>query len=259
MSSETDSRAEAALQTRDKVVVGAGLFVLALLAWAYTVQQAREMVHMDHAAMRAPGWSLTDAVMLLAMWGVMMVAMMTPAVAPMVTAFATINRRRHERAAPYVATTVFVTGYVLAWSSFSVLATLVQLVLHSLGWLDAMMEQTSGKLAAALFLVAGLYQWSSLKEVCITRCRSTDGFILSEWRDGIAGAVIMGLRHGLFCIGCCGLLMLLLFAGSVMDLRWIAGLTIVVMIEKLLPRPDLWRRLIGLALLAAAGWLALWP
>ena len=257
MDTNAEDHAQNEFRRRDKLVVGVGLAVLALLAWIFTAHQAHMMVNMDHAHMRAPGWSLTDAGLLLAMWSIMMLAMMTPAVGPMVLAFANINRRRRERQAPYVATTVFVAGYLLAWIGFSIAATLAQLALHSLGSLDPMMVQTSAGVAAALCLAAGLYQWSPLKDVCLTRCRSIDGFILSEWRDGAAGAVIMGLRHGLYCIGCCAPLMLLLFAGSVMDLRWVAGLTIVAMLEKLLPQPDLWRRMIGCALLAAAVWLAL--
>lgn len=256
MDGNSGHRADTATRTADKLVVGTGLALMAVLSWAFTAHQAHMMVHMDHSQMTTPGWSLRDAGLLLAMWTVMMIAMMTPAIGPMVTAFATINRRRRARKAPYVGTAVFVAGYLLAWIGFSAAATIAQLALHGIGSLDPMMMQTSSAVTAVLCLIAGLYQFSPLKDVCLTRCRSTDGFILSEWRDGAAGAVIMGLRHGLFCIGCCTPLMLLLFGGSVMDLRWVAALTIIVMLEKLLPRPDIWRRIIGGALLSAALWLA---
>lgn len=242
---------------RDRLVVVAALLAITGLAWAYTARLAHDMMHMDHAAMRQPGWSGEDVAYLLVMWLVMMVAMMATATAPMVEAFATINRRRRERQAPHVATAVFVGGYLLAWLGFSILATLAQLALHGQGLLDPMMEQTSGLLAGALFVAAGLYQLSPLKEVCLTRCRSTHAFILSEWREGPAGAVVMGLRHGWFCIGCCGALMMLLFAVSVMDIRWVAALTVMVSAEKLLPWPDLWRRGIGAGLIAY-GIAALW-
>jgi predicted metal-binding membrane protein len=241
-----------ATANRDTKVILATLAAIAALAWLYTWHQAYMMEHMDHSTMRVPSWNVVDVALLLAMWIMMMIAMMAPAVAPMTLAFAAINRRRRERAAPYVATAVFVAGYGLAWAGFSVIATIVQLALHGSRILDAMMVQTSWLLSAALFLIAGLYQWSSLKDACLTRCRSTDGFILSEWRDGALGAVVMGLRHGLYCIGCCAPLMALLFAGSVMDLRWVAGLTAIVTVEKLLPRQDLWRRLIGAGLIATA-------
>lgn len=237
---------------RDAWTVAGSLAVLALIAWALTAHHAMMMAGMDHGAMRAPGWTLTDALLLFIMWSVMMVAMMTPAVGPMVTAFATINRRRRARGGAFVRTSVFIAGYLIAWMSFSAVATVLQLVLHGFGLLDPMMAQTSPTVAALLFAAAGLYQWSPLKDVCLTRCRSTDGFILSEWRDGAAGAVVMGLRHGVYCIGCCAPLMALLFAGSVMDLRWVAGLTIVVMIEKLLPWPELTRRMVGALLLVVA-------
>ena len=133
----------------------------------------------------------------------------------------------------------------------------MQIALHATGWLDAMMKQTSGPVAAGLFVIAGLYQWSSLKNICLTRCRSTQGFILSEWREGAIGALVMGCRHGLFCIGCCAPLMMLLFAVSVMDLRWVAGLTAIVLVEKLLPYPDFWRRLVGSGLIGTAVVIAI--
>lgn len=242
---------------RERLIIVVALLALAGIAWAFTAKLVRDMMHMDHAAMRQPGWNLPDMTFLVAMWTVMMVAMMAPAISPMVEAFATINRRRRERHAPHVATAVFVVGYLLAWGAFSIAAALLQIGLHQLDILDPMMDQTSSKLAAILFLVAGVYQLSPLKNACLTQCRSTHGFILSEWRDGAMGAVHMGWRHGLFCIGCCGALMLLLFAGSVMDLRWVAVLTGIVLAEKLLPRPDLVRWLVGAGLIAAGLW-TLW-
>ena len=242
---------------RDRIVIAVSLAALAGLAWAYTAHQAAMMTNMDHASMRAPTWNRLDATLLFAMWSVMMIAMMAPAVGPMTVAFAAINRRRRERAAPYIATSIFVAGYLLAWAGFSILATAMQIALHATGWLDAMMKQTSGPVAAGLFLIAGLYQWSSLKNICLTRCRSTQGFILSEWREGAIGALVMGCRHGLFCIGCCAPLMMLLFAVSVMDLRWVAGLTAIVLVEKLLPYPDFWRRLVGSGLIGTAVVIAI--
>jgi predicted metal-binding membrane protein len=169
----------------------------------------------------------------------------------MVMAFATINHRRRERAAPYVPTAIFLLGYILAWAGFSALATALQWLLQEAGLLTTMMQSASYYFSAALFLAAGLYQFSPLKERCLNYCRSPDGFILSEWRDGAPGAVIMGLRHGLFCMGCCAALMVLLFAVAVMDLRWVAGLSVLVTMEKLLPGARLWRVGIGAGLLAA--------
>ena len=188
---------------------------------------------------------------LFAMWLAMMSAMMLPTIFPMVGAFAAINRVRRSRDAPYVATAFFVLGYLIAWSGYSALAVAVQWGLESAGLLDGMMESTTRTLGGVLFLLAGLYQWTPLKEVCLARCRSPVGFVLTEWRDGPLGALVMGLRHGMFCIGCCGALMLLLFAVAVMNLLWVAALTVLVMAEKLLPGGRWLRHVIGAGLTLA--------
>jgi len=191
-----------------------------------------------------------------------MAAMMVPGASPMVSAFATINRRRRQRSAPYVPTAVFLLGYLITWAAFSVMATALQWLLQTTGLLTTMMQSTSYFWSAALFLAAGLYQFSPLKERCLAYCRTPDSFILSEWRDGALGAAIMGWRHGLFCLGCCMALMVLLFAVAVMDLRWVAALTALVTAEKLLPGARFWRLAIGVGLIAAsagfavAGWKA---
>ena len=150
-----------------------------------------------------PSWTAIDALLLFVMWSAMMAAMMVPGASPMVSAFATINRRRRQRSAPYVPTAVFLLGYLIVWAVFSIVATALQWLLQTTGLLTTMMQSTSHYWSAALFLAAGLYQFSPLKERCLAYCRTPDSFILSEWRDGQLGAMVMGLRHGLFCIGCC--------------------------------------------------------
>ncbi len=251
---------------RDRGVVIALLAIIALLAWAYTAHQAQLMDAMDAKMRRdmnmpmnamAAAWTALDALLLFLMWAAMMAAMMLPGAFPMIGAFAAINRRRRERQAPYVPTALFLSGYLALWAGFSVLATALQWLLEETGLVTTMMESASYYLSAALFLAAGLYQFSALKERCLALCRSPDGFILSEWRDGALGAAIMGLRHGLFCLGCCAALMLLLFAVAVMDLRWVAALTILVAAEKILPAAKIWRYGIGAGLLAAAAAFAI--
>jgi predicted metal-binding membrane protein len=245
----------------DRIVVAALLLVVAGLAWAFTVHQSILMDEMEAAMWRdmdmsmngmEPSWTPIDALLMFAMWSAMMAAMMVPGASPMVAAFATINRRRRERSAPYVPTAVFLAGYLIVWTGFSLIATVLQWLLQKTGLLTTMMQSASYWWSAVLFLAAGLYQFSPLKEVCLAYCRSPDGFILSEWRDGPPGAVIMGLRHGLFCFGCCAALMLLLFAVAVMDLRWVAALTALVTAEKLLPGASFWRIAIGVGLLLGA-------
>jgi predicted metal-binding membrane protein len=255
----SDPGSAGSLPKHDKIVVAALLLVVAASAWAFTVHQAMLMDEMEAAMWRdmnmsmngmEPSWAPVDALLLLLMWSAMMAAMMVPGASPMITAFATINRRRRERNAPYVPAAVFLLGYLIAWAGFSILATALQWLLQMTGLLTTMMQSASYYWSAALFFAAGLYQFSPLKERCLTYCRSPDGFILSEWRDGSLGAVVMGLRHGLFCMGCCAGLMLLLFAVAVMDLRWVAALTALVTAEKLLPAPAFWRIAIGAGMLA---------
>jgi predicted metal-binding membrane protein len=264
-------RSPGALPRIDRIVVATLLVFVAALAWAFTVHQAAVMDEMEAAMWRdmnmsmngmEPSWTPVEMLLVFVMWSAMMAAMMVPGASPMVAAFATINRRRRERHAPYVPTTVFLFGYLIAWTGFSVIATALQWLLQATGLLTTMMQSTSYYWSAALFLAAGLYQFSSLKEVCLAYCRTPDSFILTEWRDGMLGGAVMGLRHGLFCMGCCAALMILLFAVAVMDLRWVAALTVVVTAEKLLPGPRFWRSAIGVGLLAAgvafalAGWRA---
>jgi predicted metal-binding membrane protein len=255
----TSEPGTATLRRRERILVLALLLLVAGLTWALTILQAMQMDAMEAAMWRdmnmsmngmEPSWTPLDALLLLLMWSSMMAAMMVPSASPMVAAFATINRRRRERSTPYVATPMFLLGYLLAWTGFSLAATGLQWLLQAIGLLTTMMQSTSFYWSGVLFLAAGLYQFSPLKERCLTYCRSTEGFILSEWRDGNLGAVIMGLRHGLVCLGCCAGLMLLLFAVAVMDLRWVAGLTALVTAEKLLPAPAFWRATIGVGLLA---------
>ena len=262
--SETSEMAGAPTR-RDRLIVGGLLVLVAALAWAFTIDQANRMEAMDAAMWRdmnmsmngmEPSWTPVDALLLFVMWSAMMAAMMMPGASPMVAAFATINRRRRERSAPHVPTAIFLIGYLTAWAGFSLIATALQWLLQMTGLVTTMMQSASYYFSAALFLAAGLYQFSPLKEHCLAYCRSPDGFILSEWRDGALGAMIMGLRHGLFCMGCCAALMVLLFAVAVMDLRWVAGLTALVTAEKLLPGAKFWRVAIGIALIAAGAGFA---
>jgi len=258
--------ASGGLPRLDRIIVAVLLVLVAALAWAFTVHQAILMDEMEAAMWRdmnmsmngmEPSWNAVDAVMLFVMWSAMMAAMMIPGASPMITAFATINRRRQARAAPYVPTAAFLLGYLIVWAGFSVIATALQWLLQTLGLLTTMMQSSSYYWSAALFGAAGLYQLSPLKEMCLAHCRSPGVFVLSEWRDGGIGAVIMGLRHGLFCMGCCAALMPLLFAVAVMDLRWVSALTVLVTSEKLLPGEKIWRLTIAVGLIAAAAGLVL--
>lgn len=194
-------------------------------------------------------WTLRDLGLTFAMWAVMMVAMMTPAAAPMILLFAAIHRKRRERAMPYVPTAAFLLGYLAVWTLFSAGATLAQWGLHAAALLTPGMALASALAGGALLGAAGIYQWLPLKDACLRRCRAPLDFVLSEWREGLRGAVAMGMRHGLFCVGCCGLLMAILFAAGVMNLLWVAGIAAFVLLEKAAPGGRWIGRLGGAALL----------
>jgi predicted metal-binding membrane protein len=185
------------------------------------------------------------------MWAVMMVAMMLPSAAPMILLVASLQRRRRERASPAAPTAVFAAGYLLVWALFSAVAASTQWLLHQAALLSPAMASTSPILGGLLLITAGLYQWLPLKSACLSHCRSPIGFLGSEWREGSAGALVMGARHGLFCLGCCWALMTLLFVGGVMHLPWVAAIAGLVLVEKVVRGGPWIGRLAGLGLI---GW-----
>ena len=239
---------------RDQVLVLAGIAALVALAWAYMVYLAQSAGDMGSgmAMAQLQSWSAADFSLMFLMWAVMMVAMMVPTAAPMILLFATVNRRRREQERPYVPTGVFLSGYVIVWSGFAALATLANWGLHVNSLLTSMMgESSSAYLGGALLLTAGIFQWSPLKYAGLSHCSSPLGFIMAEWRDGAGGALRMGLKHGGYCVGCCWVLMGVLFVLGVMNLLWIAALAAFVLVEKVIPKGYLVSRVTGLLL---AGW-----
>ncbi|HTS64367.1 MAG TPA: DUF2182 domain-containing protein [Candidatus Acidoferrales bacterium] len=221
------------LPPRDRVVVLSGLATIAALSWACLWYLARDPMAICMANMNP--WSASDLSALLVMWIVMMIAMMLPSASPMILAFASVNRTRRAHSLRYVSTSAFVLGYVAAWSGFSVGATVAQEALHSGALISSMGVSASAVLAGALLIATGIFQWTPLKNACLRRCRSPLGFILTEWREGTSGAFRMGLRHGAHCIGCCWLLMGLLFVAGVMNLWWVAAIAAFVLVEKVAP------------------------
>jgi predicted metal-binding membrane protein len=246
---------EAVLRRDRRIVLGA-LASIATLAWTYMGYLAWKMEPMDRvmelAMPRMQVWDVVDLLLLFVMWAVMMVAMMVPTAASMILMYATINRRRQTQQEPWVPTAVFLGGYLFVWTGFSVLATLAQWGLHSAALLSPMMVSTSPTLGGVLLLTAGIFQWTPWKYTCLTHCRSPLGFLLTDWREGTWGALVMGVRHGSYCTGCCWFLMALLFVAGVMNLLWVATLTVSVLVEKMVPRGDLMGRLAG-GVLALAG------
>lgn len=228
-----------------------GTLALVVLAWGLLAWLAFDMGGpLARLIMPATAsWAPAAGLAIWAMWAVMMAAMMLPSALPMISAFAEVSARNREAAR----SRAFVAAYLLVWSLFSTLATALQWALQAAGWTNPMMESTSAPLTAALLLIAGVYQFSPLKRLCLSRCRTPLGFLLGEWRPGLAGAWRMGLRHGLSCLGCCWALMALLFVGGAMNLAWVAALALLVAVEKLLPGGEGLARLLGLVLIAAGA------
>jgi len=157
----------------------------------------------------------------------------------MILTFARVNRQRREQELPYVSTTVFTSGYLAAWTVFSAAAAVLQWALHSLALLSPMMSSRSSWLAGGLLIGAGIFQWTPLKQTCLRHCRSPLSLLLNGWREGPKGALLMGWRNGVYCLGCCWLLMALLFVAGVMNLWWVGLITAFVLAEKLAPQT--WR------------------
>lgn len=241
--------AVAATATRlDRRTLGvlAAIGILTAIAWANLAWMAADPSMMVAPAAWTPGY----AAAMFAMWAVMMAAMMVPSAAPTIYLFAALRRHSSGRAGSDTA--FFVAGYVLAWSAFSAAATAAQWALATTLLLDDAMAADAPQLAGALFLVAGLYQFSAFKESCLAHCRGPAHFLVERRRDGAWGSLAMGLEHGAHCVGCCAALMALLFAFGVMNLLWVVALSAFVIAEKLLPRGRAFSRISGGAL-AGAG------
>jgi predicted metal-binding membrane protein len=225
------------------------LIAVSLLAWLLLAWMALDMAH-PLVQLTMPGgarWSASHLAAIFTMWAVMMAAMMLPSALPVVLAFVRLSVRQAEPGRA----SAFVAAYLLAWAAFSALATALQWWLQWLRWVDPMIASRSPTLDVVLLLVAGAYQFSPLKRTCLARCRTPLGFLIGGWRPGLGGAFAMGLRHGLFCLGCCWALMTLLFVGGVMNIAWVAALAVAVAIEKTAPGGERWARVLGLALIVA--------
>lgn len=239
----------------ERVVIFAEVLALAGAAWAYTAWGAWRMDHMD----RAPGmfmphagpWHMTEWWLLFVMWAVMMVAMMLPSATPLILLFAETSRKRRAAGRPALATPLFISGYLMVWVAFSLLATIAQWILHQTALLSPMMKSRSALFGGCVLMAAGIFQWTPWKHACLRHCRSPLGFLLSHWHPGNVGALRTGLEHGVYCSGCCWALMALLFVAGVMNLLWVAIIAAYVLVEKIAPRGEWIGRVAGLALF---GW-----
>jgi len=251
-----------ALPARDFVAIIIGMVGTTLLAWTYLLisgsragMSAMAMPDMpDMIQLRS--WSPADFLLMFAMWAVMMVGMMVPTAIPMTLIYAAVARKARLESTPLPPTPVFVFGYVSMWTLFSAGATFLQYLLERAALLSPMMVSTSPVLGAGTLVVAGAYQWTPFKNVCLRQCRTPMQFFSEHWRDGALGAFRMGFDHGAYCLGCCGFLMLLLFVGGVMNLLWVATIALFVLAEKVSPFGERAGKVAGAAMIIV-GILAL--
>jgi predicted metal-binding membrane protein len=244
---------------RERLIIGGCLAAMVILAWLYLFQTKTAMPGMDMTGMDMPGmvmldlskWGPATVLLLFVMWTVMMVAMMVPSATPMILTFLSVNQRRKAADRPYVPTAIFVFGYLAVWTAFSAAATFAEWGLHQAAMLSITMTATNKALNGGLLIAAGIFQWTPLKRACLKACRSPLSFLMSEWREGTAGAFVMGLRHGAYCTGCCWFLMALLFVAGVMNLLWVAVIAVFVMAEKISPKGEFLARVAGIALMIA--------
>lgn len=256
------------LLKRDRTITLAGLTALCTLAWLYILMGAgldmsawemtrftlfphrqigngaATMSAMDVGVMAAAPtpmtWSLATWALMIAMWWTMMIAMMAPSAAPTILLYARVHRHalsRGQGQGKLAPTGAFAAGYILVWLGFAIAAAALHWALERNGIVSAMlMGSRSRWLSGVVLIAAGLYQLSPLKNVCLSHCRAPAPFLSRHWRPHAFGALRLGAMHGAYCVGCCALLMALLFVGGVMNLIWIAALAFLVLIEKLLPQ-----------------------
>jgi len=259
----------------DRYIVVVALATIAAAAWAYVLWLAAAMdMSMGGAQMAgvrmipsglglmepalAP-WHGFEFVLVLIMWSVMMVGMMTPSAAPMLLIYAQVGRMAAMHKAPFAAVGWFVAGYLLVWVGFSCAASAAQWALERATLLDSNMASGSRLLGAMVLIVAGVYQWTALKDRCLKACQAPWVFIHRHggFRRDARGAVLLGVMHGAYCLGCCWMLMALLFVGGVMNVLWIAAIAVFVLGEKVIPPAWQISRIAGSGLVASGGWLLL--
>jgi predicted metal-binding membrane protein len=245
------------LLRRERLWILTGLAAACLICWAWIVPTALDMYGPMHGA---SAWMMVETpllrrgTLLFAMWTVMMAGMMLPSAAPTLLLFTRVVRSHDAAHLPPRAYS-FLGGYLLVWTAFSLVATLLQLLLGSLLYLSPMMQLRGQLMSGALVLVAGAYQLSPVKRSCLTACRAPAAFLARYYRPGNRAALSLGLRHGAYCVGCCWALMLLLFVAGVMNLAAIAAIAVFVLLEKVMPLGAQGGRLSGVLLIACGVWL----
>lgn len=252
----TDRTRIEALVKRDRWLVGGALVVAVALAWAWLVPMALQLKR-DGMMCGVTSWVTCDTgdlAMLFAMWAVMMAGMMLPSAAPVVLLYACVVRKSPGIGRPASHVNAFAWGYLLVWTLFSLGATALQRIFTQWLLLSPMMASQSPLFGGMMLILAGVYQLTPWKRACLAHCRSPAEFLTRHWKPGVSGGFYLGSAHGLYCLGCCWALMLLLFVGGVMNLWWIVVLTIFTLLEKLAAFGAQGERVSGLLLCTLGAW-----
>ena len=250
-------RAAVALRTRDRQLIIGALIGLTVVAWVYLYEAARDMDMARMPAMNMAGmpgvngWTKLDWLLTYVMWVVMMIGMMVPSALRAVLIYAGIAQRAAANRTPVAPTSWFVAGYVFAWAGFSAVATAAQWGLMRIGMLSPMAIATSRYLGAGLLITAGIYQLTPWKRACLSHCQSPAQYLAARFKSSRSGALELGLRHGAYCLGCCAILMALLFLGGVMNLLWVAAIASFILLEKLAPPTLPLARVTGVVMIIA--------
>ena len=241
------------LLKQERLIIITSLLAVVGLAWIYLFILSLHMEGMmaeNLSTMAQPkSWTAIDGLLMFIMWAVMMVGMMVPSASPTILLYARVCRKKVKEQPTLIPTAAFLMGYLAIWTVFSAIATILQWCLEQVALLSPMMASTSFWLGGTILVAAGIYQLTPYKSGCLQHCRSPIDFLATHWREGNWGAFNMGIRHGVFCLGCCWALMLLLFVVGVMNLLGVAAITIFVLLEKVTQFGLLVRRLGGFLLI----------
>ncbi len=238
----------------DRPIILAAVAAVVAVAWIYVAIRAQGMSDMgamgSATQIQLKAWTTVDLLVLFVMWTIMMIGMMLPSAVPLILNFAAETRHKRQDAQVFAPATALALGYVAVWTGFSVVATIGQWALHEAALLSPMMVSTSPVLSGVLLLAAGVYQLTPMQYNLLKRCRQPLQFLRLNWREGTGGAFVMGLEHGAYCLGCCFVLMGILFFGGVMNLLLLAAVTVFVLIEKALPYGNIAGRVSGPLMIA---------
>ena len=266
----TDTALEGVLR-RDRAIGVVALILVTLLAWAYVLWLADDMAMggMDMTGFRmipagaglmmpaSEPWQPIEFIFVFAMWAVMMIGMMTPSSAPMILLYARVGRQAASRGKTFADSGWFMGGYLLAWTTFSLVATCAQWALERAALLTPMMEGASPVLGGVILISVGAYQFTKLKDACLRQCQAPFLFIQQHggFRPDALGSLELGARHGAYCVACCWALMALLLVGGVMNVLWISAISILILVEKIASAGRMISRIAGAGFITAGAWL----